>query len=265
MLQEDAKPRISVVVPVRDEAPSIEPLLAEMQSVLQASEGYEVIWVDDGSSDDTAAELARLADGRPWLRYIRHAAGYGKSAALRTGVQAAHAPIVVTINGDGRNDPAAIPHLVAELAEAGPGCGLVAGQRLGRRDPASRRLRSKIGNSVRAALLDDGTRDATCGLKCFPRSVFLELPQFDGMHRYLPALVRRDGYAISLVDVIDRPRYDGRTEGGFLGGVWRGVFDLIGVIWLVRRSGPVPVEAAEQPTTRPEREQVGIHSAAGRE
>ena len=131
--------------------------------------------------------------------------------------------------------------MLLELDDAGPNCGLVAAQRIGRQDTAGKRLRAKIGNFVRAAILGDGTRDPTCGLKCFPRQVFLELPFFHGMHRFLPALVRADGYAISLVDVVDRPRWQGSEKSGHGNGVWRGITDVIGVNWLVQRRGHVPV------------------------
>ena len=212
---------------------------------------YEIVFVDDGSVDDTFALLEGLSgrDGR--IRVLRHERRCGKSAALRTGIWAARGPVIVTLDGNGRNDPAAIPAFLAELAEAGPGCGLVAGQRLGRRDSASHRFRSKVANTVRAALLDDGARDSGCGLKCFPRAVFLDLPFFDGQHRFLPALIRGDGYAISLVNVVDRPRFAPGPRIGLFQGLLSGLCDTVGVAWLVRRRRMLPVLYDETRTDAP--------------
>lgn len=234
-------PAVTIVVPVRNEGGNIEPLVREIEAAMQHSGSYEVIYVNDGSTDGTEAELDRLMPERPWLRQITLASSCGKSAAVRTAVRAARAPVIVTIDGDGQNDPAIIPNMVAELAEAGPGCGLVAGQRLGRQDTAFKRLQSKVANSVRSSLLEDGTRDTNCGLKCFPREVYLALPFFDGLHRFLPALIRRDGYAISLIDVVDRPRLSGISNYGFLDRLWVGIGDLFGVGWLIRRQAHIPV------------------------
>lgn len=239
--------RLSVIIPLYDEAGPIGRLLEEVGASLVACTPFEVICVDDGSADGTFDELLRAAADKPWLRVLSHAVNCGKSAAIWTGANAARAPVVATMNGDGRNDPRAIPRMVAELGEAGPGCGLVAAQRIGRHDSAAKRLRAKISNLVRASVLGDGTRDTTCGLKCFPRDVFLQLPFFHGMHRFLPALVRADGYAISLIDVIDRPRWDGRQGGGAANGLWRGMTDIIGVNWLAHRRGHVPVRAHPVP------------------
>lgn len=235
------EPKVSIVVPVRNEGSNIEPLVLEIAAAMAAmADAYEVIYVDDGSRDQTGSELARLREGRPWLRHYRHESSCGKSAAVRTGVRAARAPIIVTLDGDGQNDPVVIPKMVAELTEAGPACGLVVAQRLGRQDTAFKRLQSKVANKVRAALLDDGTRDTNCGLKCFPRAVYLDLPFFDGLHRFLPALVHRDGYAISLIDVVDRPRLSGTSNYGFFDRLWVGIADLAGVAWLIRRRKHLP-------------------------
>ena len=237
----DTTPRVAIVVPVRNEAGNIEPLVTEIEQALVDFHPFEIVYVNDGSRDTTGAELNRLRDGRPWLRHLRHESSCGQSAAVRTGVQAARAPVIVTIDGDGQNDPAFIPRLIRELEEAGPACGLVQGQRLGRRDTGFKRLQSKIANTVRGSILDDGTRDTGCGLKCFPRSVYLALPYFDALHRFMPALVRRDGYAISLVNVVDRPRLSGVSNYGFFDRLWVGIVDLIGVSWLVRRRRRIPV------------------------
>jgi hypothetical protein len=149
--------------------------------------------------------------------------------------------VIVTIDGDGQNDPAAIPKLFAELAKAGPTCGLVAGQRLRRNDTAFKRWQSKSANAIRNSFLRDGMRDTNCGLKCFPRSVYLDLPFFDGLHRFLPALVLRDGYTIAAIDVVDRARLSGVSNYGFFDRLWVGIADLIGVRWLIRRRKDIPV------------------------
>jgi len=231
---------LSVVVPIRNEAGNIAPLVAEIERALGSQMTFEVVYVDDGSTDGSGDELARLRLSRPWLRHIRHAQPCGQSAAIRTGVLAAGAPAVVTLDGDGQNDPAFIPTLTARLDEAGPGCGLVQGQRLGRRDGSSKKLQSRIANAVRGAFLRDGTRDTGCGLKCFPRTVYLGLPYFDALHRFMPALVRRDGFEVALVDVVDRPRLSGVSNYGLLDRLWVGIVDLFGVRWLIRRRRRVP-------------------------
>ena len=234
--------RVSVVIPLRDEAATSARLVEELERCLDPLRPCEVVCVDDGSVDGTAEIIAGLMGGRSWLRLVRHAAPCGKSAALWTGAHAARAPVVVTMNGDGRNDPVVLPRMVAELAEAGPGCGLVLAQRLGRYDTALRRLRSKVGSLLRGALLDEaGVRDTTSGLACLPRQVLVELAYFDGLHRYLAALVRRDGYAISLIDVDDRPAWSGKPRPGALQDAGRHFVDLLGVWWFTRRRGPILV------------------------
>ena len=235
-----AAPSVAVVVPVRNEAGNIAPLVAELELALAAGAPFEVIYVNDGSSDATEVEILRAAATRPWLRHLRHVESCGKAAAVRTGVRATCAPVIVTIDGDGQNDPAVIPRLLAELARGGPTCGLVAGQRLRRQDTWFKRLQSRVANAVRAAVLRDGTRDVNCGLKCFPREVYLGLPFFDGLHRFLPALVRRDGYSVATVDVVDRPRLSGISNYGFFDRLWVGIADLVGVSWLIRRRTRVP-------------------------
>jgi dolichol-phosphate mannosyltransferase len=236
-------PAVSIVVPVKNEAGNVAPLVAEIAAALENAR-FEIIYVDDGSSDTTGDELRTLMASRPWLRAIRHSVPCGQSAAVRTGVMHASAPVVVTLDGDGQNDPAFIPALIAALAAGTPKVGLIAGQRVGRKGSGFKKLQSRIANAVRGAVLRDGTRDTGCGLKAFRREVFLALPYFDGLHRFLPALVAREGYGIGYVDVVDRPRRAGVSNYGMWDRLWIGILDLAGVWWLIRRKKRVP-EAAE--------------------
>lgn len=233
-------PAVSIVVPVRNEAGNIAPLVAEIAVAVAATGPFEIVYVDDGSTDATATELSALMAERPWLRQIWHAVSCGQSAAIRAGVLAARAPIVVTLDGDGQNDPVFIPALIGALEKGAPRVALVAGQRKRRQASAFKKLQSRIANRVRAAILHDGTRDTGCGLKAFRRDVFLALPYFDGMHRFLPALVRREGYEIGYVDVIDRPRRIGVSNYGMWDRLWVGPLDLAGVWWLIRRRRRIP-------------------------
>ena len=232
-----AAPAVSIVVPVRNEADNIAPLVDEIAAALDVD--FELIYVDDGSSDSTQAALTELMASRPWLRQIKHDISCGQSAAVSTGVRHARAGIVVTLDGDGQNDPAFIPALLEVMAKA-PHVGLVAGQRVGRQASGFKKFQSRIANAVRSLVLRDGTRDTGCGLKAFRRELFLALPYFDGLHRFLPALVRREGYDIAYVDVIDRPRRAGTSNYGMLDRLWVGILDLVGVWWLIRRRRRVP-------------------------
>ncbi len=231
---------VSIVVPVRNEAGNIAPLVNEIAQALQDRWPFEVVYVNDGSTDGTATELARLKLERPWLRQIRHAASCGQSCAVRTGVAAARSPIIVTIDGDGQNDPAFIPKLIEALQSGQPRLGLIAGQRVGRKASGFKKFQSRIANGVRGAILRDGTRDTGCGLKAFPRELFLSLPYFDGLHRFLPALIRREGREVGYVDVVDRPRLTGTSNYGMWDRLWVGILDLAGVWWLIRRKKRVP-------------------------
>jgi dolichol-phosphate mannosyltransferase len=231
----EAPPAVSIVVPVRNEADNIAPLIAEIVDALGKQLTFEVIYVNDGSSDRTESELTLLMASRPWLRHIIHQSSCGQSAAVRSGVVHARAPVVVTLDGDGQNDPAFIPALLKALAAGGPRVGLIAGQRVGRRATGFKRLQSRIANAVRGAVLRDGTHDTGCGLKAFRRDLFLSLPYFDGLHRFLPALIRREGYEIGYVDVVDRPRRAGMSNYGMWDRLWIGIVDLFGVWWLIRR------------------------------
>jgi dolichol-phosphate mannosyltransferase len=232
-------PAVSIVVPVRNEADNIAPLVDEIAAALDQNLAFELIYVNDGSTDRTEAELARLMASRPWLRQIRHEISCGQSAAVSSGVMHARATIVVTLDGDGQNDPAFIPALLEAMMKA-PHIGLVAGQRVGRQATGFKKFQSRVANAVRSVVLRDGTRDTGCGLKAFRRDLFLKLPYFDGLHRFLPALVRREGYAIGYVDVVDRPRRAGTSNYGMWDRLWIGILDLIGVWWLIRRRRHVP-------------------------
>jgi dolichol-phosphate mannosyltransferase len=233
-------PRISIVVPVKNEALNILPLIEEIESGCAALRPFEVIYVDDGSTDATPAQLSAAKASRPWLRVIRHEASCGQSAAVRSGVLAARGPIVATLDGDGQNDPSFIPALVDALEAGGPRTALAAGQRIRRKDGPFKTWQSRIANGVRGRILKDGTRDTGCGLKVFRREAYLLLPYFDALHRFMPALMKREGFAIAHVDVVDRPRHAGRSNYGLFDRLWVGILDLAGVWWLIRRRKRIP-------------------------
>ena len=227
---------------MRNEAGNIAPLIDEIIAALDGRWDYEIIYVDDGSTDATGERLAAIMARRSNLRQLRHVRSGGQSAAVRSGVRAARGSIVATLDGDGQNDPAFLPGLIGAV-ESSAHVGLAAGQRVGRKDTGFKRMQSKIANAVRNGILKDGTRDTGCGLKAFPRDVFLSMPYFDGLHRFLPALVRREGFEIAYVDVVDRPRHSGVSNYGFFDRLWIGIMDLAGVWWLIRRKKPTPVAA----------------------
>ena len=234
------EPAVSVVVPVRNEADNVAPLVTEIAAALEGHWPFEVVYVNDGSTDGTEAELQRLMALYSWLRRVRHKQSCGQSAAVRTGAAAARAPIVVTLDGDGQNNPTFLPAMIRALEMGQPGVGLIAGQRVGRKATGFKKLQSRIANAVRNAVLRDGTRDTGCGLKAFRRDVFLALPYFDGLHRFLPALVKREGFTIGYIDVVDRPRHAGVSNYGLWDRLWVGILDLAGVWWLIRRKKRVP-------------------------
>jgi dolichol-phosphate mannosyltransferase len=238
---------VSIVVPVRNEAENVSPLIAEIAAALDGRWAHEIIYVNDGSTDATAERLGVEMKARANLRQIRHAASSGQSAAVRSGVRAARGAIVATLDGDGQNNPAFLPNLISAIERGGERVGLAAGQRVGRRDTGFKKMQSRIANAVRDGILRDGTRDTGCGLKAFRREVFLMMPYFDGLHRFLPALVRREGYEIAYVDVIDRPRHSGVSNYGFFDRLWIGIMDLAGVWWLIRRKKPTPVASEVMP------------------
>lgn len=245
--------KLSVVIPCRNEAENLAFLLDEVDKAMEGRE-YEVLVVDDGSSDDTPKVLEkRMHEGKP-LRHIRHDRSAGQSAAVRSGVFAASGDIVITIDGDGQNNPAYLPKLADALIAAGPEFGLAAGQRLKRTDTKLKQFSSKLANKLRQAILKDNTRDSGCGLKAIRTELFRQLPFFDGWHRYLPALVLREGYKTTHIDVVDRQRVHGHSNYGILDRGLRGILDLYGVWWLRRRRKVVPkvteIKAKEKITAR---------------
>ena len=225
---------ISVVVPVKDEAGNVGPLAREIASALAARPGQEILFIDDGSSDGTAAALTALKDELPQLRVLRHDRNLGQSRGIRTGVPAARGPIIVNLDGERQNDPADIPSLLTVL-EADAALGLVSGVRVKRKDTASRRLASRLGNGFRNLMLKDGATDTGCGLKAFRRQIFLDLPYFDHIHRFLIALVLREGWQVRFVPVNHRPRLTGTSKYTNFGRLLVSMQDLLGVRWLQRR------------------------------
>lgn len=227
---------VSVVVPVKDEAQNVGSLAREIGAAMASEPDHEIIFVDDGSSDGTAQELKKLKTEIPHFRPLSHRRNLGQSRAIRTGVIASKGEWVVTLDGDGQNDPADIPKLL-QLLRSDNSLGLVSGVRVKRQDKATRRLASRIGNGLRKALLKDGAADTGCGLKAFRRQAFLELPYFDHIHRYLIALVKREGWNVAFVPVHHRPRRAGQSKYTNFGRLMVSVQDLLGVRWLQKRHG----------------------------
>jgi dolichol-phosphate mannosyltransferase len=227
---------LSVVIPVKDEADNIAWLADEIRAALDGVVEYEIIYVDDGSADATATEIRRLQNTMPRVRLLRHAVNSGQSAAIRTGVRAARGAWIMTLDGDGQNDPADLPSLwrLARGASANVPL-LMIGHRQIRRDQWLKREASRLANAVRSRFLGDRTPDTGCGLKLFPRWLFLDLPYFDHMHRFLPALVLREGGTVCSLPVNHRPRLRGRSKYGVLDRFLVGIVDMLGVMWLQRR------------------------------
>lgn len=229
---------ISLVIPAKNEKANIQPLATEIIAALPASDyNIEIIYIDDGSDDGTFNEIIRLKkSGLQQLRVVRHARSVGQSGAVCSGVAAAHYDLIVTLDADGQNNPADIPVMLEKLpplAHEHNFC--LAGYRWQRKDTAWKRFQSKIANRVRSALLQDDTPDSGCGLKVFPRKLFLALPQFDHMHRFIPALVRRAGGQVIVVPVSHRDRQAGVSKYTMWNRLWVGIVDMLGVMWLQRR------------------------------
>jgi dolichol-phosphate mannosyltransferase len=237
-------PAVSVVVPVFNERDNIPTLIAEIVAALRGVAPFEIVYVDDHSKDDSWEVLQQQMAVVPELRALRHRKQSGQSTAIRTGVRAARAPWIATLDGDGQNDPADIPRLLAERDKASPSLKLFAGWRVNRKDTGSKRWASKFANAIRSRMLNDETPDTGCGTKLFARDVFLDLPYFDHMHRYLPALVRRAGYESVSVPVNHRERASGVSKYNNLQRAWVGLTDLRGVSWLIKRSKVTGVDEA---------------------
>ncbi len=229
---------LSVVIPFHNEEDNVQPLLEEVHAALADHPAFEVICVDDGSTDETFARLRAAQARHPRLRVARHRDQCGQSTAVRTGVARSRAPWVATLDGDRQNDPADIPNLLAVVQDPScpPDLQLVIGQRARRQDTLIKRVSSRIANGVRARMLGDDTPDSGCGLKLFRRDAYLDLPYFDHMHRFLPALIQRNGGRVMSVPVNHRPRERGRSHYGVLDRLGVGIVDLLGMLWLKRRA-----------------------------
>ena len=237
-----ATPQLSVVVPVHNEEDNVAPLVGEIVAALRGLVDFEIVYVDDTSRDSTLERLRALQVTTPELRVIRHLTNAGQSTAVRNGVKAARAPWIATLDGDGQNDPADIPKLLAQRDAAAAGIKLFAGWRVNRQDSGSKRWAAKWANAIRARMLRDDTPDTGCGIKLFERDAFLDLPYFDHMHRYLPALMQRAGWKTVSVPVNHRHRTAGVSKYNNLGRALVGIRDLRGVAWLIVRSRRTAVE-----------------------
>ncbi|MGB5439251.1 MAG: glycosyltransferase family 2 protein [Gammaproteobacteria bacterium] len=227
---------LSIIIPVYNEGENIRQLIEEISTCMDGETDYEIVVVDDASSDDTSAALVECRTRYTQLRVLRHRDRCGQSTAIATGVNAAVAPWIVTLDGDGQNDPADISKLFRSMQEADDRIWLIAGYRKQRNDTLLKRFSSRLANAVRGFVLQDNTPDTGCGLKIFSRDTFLNLPRFDHMHRFLPALVQRQGGEILSVEVNHRPRLRGKSKYGVQNRLWAGIVDMLGVMWLQRRA-----------------------------
>ncbi len=235
-------PQLSVVVPVHNEEDNVAPLVGEILAALRGVVPFEIVYVDDLSGDATLERLRALKSATPELRVVRHLSNSGQSTAIRTGIKAARAPWIATLDGDGQNDPADIPKLLAHRDGAAADIKLFAGWRVNRQDSGSKRWASKWANAIRARMLRDDTPDTGCGIKLMEREAFLDLPYFDHMHRYLPALMQRAGWKTVSVPVNHRHRASGVSKYNNLDRALVGIRDLRGVAWLINRTRRTPVE-----------------------
>nr|WP_319389249.1 glycosyltransferase family 2 protein [uncultured Cohaesibacter sp.] len=231
---------VSVVIPCKNEKDNLAFLIDEVGTAL-VGRSFELIIVDDGSYDGTDLFLKQAATTRPWLRHIRHEKSCGQSNAVRTGLLFAKGEFIATLDGDGQNDPAFFPQMIDALKAGGPSCALAAGQRTKRTDGFVKKYGSRLANKIRQSMLKDNTRDSGCGLKVIRRQVFLNLPFFEAWHRFLPALVVREGLQVVHVDVLDRGRSHGTSKYGIFDRLWVGIIDLFGVLWLRKRRKKIPI------------------------
>jgi dolichol-phosphate mannosyltransferase len=245
-MTDSTAPEVSVVVPVFNERDNVAPLVGEIVAALRGKIPFEIVYVDDCSKDDSLAVLKGLMATTPELRVVQHVTQSGQSTAVRNGVKAARGAWIATLDGDGQNDPADIPKLLDARKTADPNIKLFAGWRVHRRDSGSKRWASKIANAIRSRLLRDETPDTGCGIKLFEREVFLDLPHFNHMHRYLPALVKRAGWQSVSVPVNHRERSTGVSKYNNLGRAWVGLADLRGVAWLIKRGKVTAVKEIER-------------------
>jgi dolichol-phosphate mannosyltransferase len=227
---------ISIIAPMKNEAENIPTLVTEIAAAMASLGAFELILVDDGSDDNTTNVIKNLMENNPWLRLVQHSQSAGQSAAVHSGVLAARGFLCATLDGDGQNPPDQLPLLLAPFAQNDPALGLVAGQRVGRQDTAAKKWASRFANTLRQRILQDATRDTGCGLKAFRRDAFLSMPFFNHMHRYLPAIFARQGWRIAHVDVTHRERGAGRSKYTNFGRAIVGIYDLIGVAWLIKRA-----------------------------
>ncbi len=244
--------KLSIVIPMHNEEDNVEALVREIDIACADIDSKELILVDDGSKDKTAQLILDMQKEFAWIRLLQHKPAGGQSAAVHSGVQVAHGEIICTLDGDLQNPPSEIPKLVApfDAADAPEHLGLVAGQRVDRQDTWAKKLGSRFANGLRSWMLDDDTRDTGCGLKAFRRDAFLELPFFNHMHRYLPALFKRQGYAIVHVDVSHRERGGGASKYTNFQRALVGVHDLFGVAWLIRRAKTVRATETAPPASQ---------------
>ncbi|MEM8786380.1 MAG: glycosyltransferase family 2 protein [Pseudomonadota bacterium] len=242
-------PDYSVVIPVKEERDNVLPLAREIVAAL-GSAAFEIIFVDDCSNDDTVAVLASAQSELPMVRCLRHDRNCGQSSAIRTGIFASRAKVIVTLDGDGQNDPADIPALITKFDEIqGTNVAMVGGHRMKRQDTWHKRAASQAANGIRSRLLGDNTQDAGCGLKIFYREAYLRLPYFDHMHRFMSALMLREGFEVEFVPVSHRPRRHGASKYGVLDRLWVSLSDIMGVMWLSRRCRlPAKLDEMDRPS-----------------